>query len=123
MTLLYVAIGGAIGSVARFLLGSYIARLTAPASFLGTFGVNVTGCFLFGVIAGLAERRFVLHPTGRAFLLIGVLGGFTTFSSYTYDTFELLRQGALVRALANALGQVIASFVALWLGFVIVRAV
>lgn len=123
MIVFYVAIGGAIGSAARFLLGDFIARFTTPASFLSTFGVNVTGCFLFGVLAALAERRFVLHPTGRAFLLIGLLGGFTTFSSYTYDTFELIREGAILRALANALGQVVAGFIALWLGFAVVRAV
>lgn len=122
MTVLYVAIGGAIGSAARFLLAAYISRFTAPASFLSTFSVNITGCLLFGVLAALAERRFVLHPAGRAFLLIGVLGGFTTFSSYTYDTFELMREGAVLRALANALGQVIACFVALWIGFAVVRS-
>lgn len=122
MTVLYVALGGALGSAARYLLGAYIARFVTPTSPLSTLGVNVIGCLLFGVLAALAERRFVMQPAGRAFLLIGLLGGFTTFSSYTYETFELLREGLLLRAAANALGQVIACFVALWMGFAVVRA-
>jgi len=59
MTVLYVALGGAIGSAARYLLGAYISRFVTPASPLGTASVDVTGCFLFGVVAALAERRFV----------------------------------------------------------------
>jgi CrcB protein len=122
MTVLYVALGGAIGSAGRYLLGAYIARFVTPVSPLSTFTVNVSGCFLFGVLAALAERRFVMQPAGRAFLLIGLLGGFTTFSSYTYETFELLREGMVLRALAHAIGQVVSCLIALWVGFALVRS-
>jgi fluoride exporter len=121
MTVLYVALGGAIGCVARYLLGGAISRYTAPASPLSTFTVNIIGCFAFGLIAAFAERHFVLNPARRAFLLIGLLGGFTTFSSYTYDTFELLREARVTLAFANAAGQVILGFVALWAGYALAR--
>lgn len=121
MTLVYVAIGGALGSSARFLLAGAINRhgaLYAPA---GTFVVNVLGCFLFGVIVALADRRLPLAASTRAFLLVGVLGGFTTFSSYTFETFVLMRQAHLWRAALNAGGQVVAGLVAMWAGIASVR--
>ena len=60
---------------------------------VGTFAVNVVGCVVFGAIVGAAEHRFVLTPEARAFLLVGVLGGFTTFSSYAYESFALMQDG------------------------------
>lgn len=122
MTLVYVALGGAIGSLARYLLGAAVSRYTPPASPLSTFTVNIVGCCAFGIIAALAERQFVLNPARRAFLLIGLLGGFTTFSSYTYETFELLREARVGLALANAAGQVVFGFAALWAGYAVIRA-
>lgn len=121
MSLLYAAIGGALGSTARYLLASLIARHAATHAAAGTFVVNVLGCFLFGLIAALADRRFPLSAPARAFVLAGVLGGFTTFSSYTFDTFMLLREGHLARAAWNALGQVVLGMAALWLGYAAVR--
>lgn len=122
MTVVYVALGGAIGSVLRYLVGVVFSRHTDPSSPLSTFTVNALGCFAFGVLAAAAERHFVLNPAGRAFLLIGLLGGFTTFSSYTYETFELLREARLALAFANAAGQVIVGFAALTAGFALTRA-
>jgi len=84
--------------------------------------VNVLGCLAFGVIMGAARQRFVLGPSERAFLLIGVLGGFTTFSTFTYETFALLQDGEIVRALVNTGGQVVCGLVALWAGYVMVGA-
>jgi len=79
VTVLLVAIGGAFGSMARYLLSSFVHRVITPLFPFGTFAVNVLGCAVFGAIAGLAHERFLLRPDTRAFLLIGVLGGFTTF--------------------------------------------
>jgi CrcB protein len=84
--------------------------------------VNVLGCLVFGIIIGAARQRFVLGPSERAFLLIGVLGGFTTFSTFSYETFALLQDGELVRAGANALGQRFCGVVALWAGYALVAA-
>lgn len=123
MTLVYVALGGAIGSSARYLLGGLVHRYT-PAYFpYGTFAVNILGCLLFGLIIGVAEPRTTLGPAARAFLLIGVLGGFTTFSSFTFETFALLRDAELTRAAVNAIGQLIIGLVALWAGYVAGRLV
>ena len=121
MNLLYVAIGGAFGSSARFLLTEAVNRY-APHWPAGTFVVNLVGCFAFGVMASLADRRVPLSAGARAFILVGVLGGFTTFSSYTYDTFVLLREAQFIRAAVNAGGQVVLGFVALWAGYALVRA-
>jgi len=123
MQLLWVAVGGAIGATARYLLGGLIHRFTSPFFPYGTLTVNLVGCFLFGIVIGLADERFVIGPTGRVFLLIGVLGGFTTFSTYTYETLQLLRDGELGRALVNMGGQVVGGLVVLWAAYVGVRAI
>ena len=81
MNLLLIAIGGALGSVARHLLSSFVLRASGTLFPLGTFVVNLAGCVVFGAIVGAAHQRFVLTSDARAFLLIGLLGGFTTFSS------------------------------------------
>lgn len=122
MQLLLIALGGAIGSVCRYGLSTIVQRSTSPFFPYGTFTVNVLGCLVFGIIMGAARERFVLGPSERAFLLIGILGGFTTFSTFGYETFALLQDGEFVRAAANAIGQVVFGLVALWAGYTIVAA-
>jgi len=95
MNLLYVAIGGAVGSTARYLLAGAINQGRAPHAAGGTFAVNVIGCFTFGIILAITEHRGALSSSARAFLLVGVLGGFTTFSSYAYETFVMFRKCAV----------------------------
>jgi CrcB protein len=116
-----VAVGGALGSMARYGI-SHVAGLLLPTSFpFGTFIVNALGCAIFGVIAGLAESRGLLGPTARLFWLVGVLGGFTTFSSYTFDTFVLARGGSLPLAIVNSAGQVVVGLAFLALGWYLAR--
>ena len=122
MQLILIALGGALGSVCRYGLSTMVQRATSPFFPYGTFVVNVAGCLVFGLIMGAARQRFVLGPSERAFLLIGILGGFTTFSTFTYETFALLQDGQLIRALVNAGGQVVCGLVALWAGYVMVAA-
>lgn len=122
MQVILIAAGGALGSVCRYLLATAVQRYSSPFFPYGTFVVNVLGCLAFGVIMGAARQRFVLGPSERAFLLIGILGGFTTFSTFTYETFALLQDGELVRAFANAAGQLIVGLVALWAGYAAVSA-
>jgi CrcB protein len=118
---LIVAAGGALGSAARYGT-SHLAGLLLPTSFpYGTFLVNAIGCFVFGAIAGFAEGRGALTPEARLFWLVGVLGGFTTFSSYAYDTVVLARGGALPMALVNALGQVVVGVAFVLLGWYLTR--
>ena len=120
MQVILIAAGGAFGSVCRYLLSTAVQRYTSPFFPYGTFAVNVVGCLAFGVIMGTARQRFVLGPSERAFLLIGILGGFTTFSTFTYETFALLQDGEFLRALTNAAGQLVCGLVALWAGYAMV---
>jgi len=117
VNLLLIAIGGALGSVARYLFSSAVLRATGSLLGVGTFAVNVIGCVVFGIIAGFAERRFVFGPEARMFLLVGVLGGFTTFSSFAFESVQLLRDGQFAAASVNIVGQVVAGIVGLWLAF------
>lgn len=119
---LLVATGGAIGSVARYALDGLVLRLASPYFPSGTFVVNVAGCLAFGLILGLADGRLVpLTPRGRLFVLIGLLGGFTTFSTFTFETFQLVRDGEYARAALNAAGQVFVGYLAMWAGYAAVR--
>ena len=108
-----VALGGAIGSVARYLLSSLVLRVSGPQFPLGTFVVNVIGCGVFGALAGVASGRLTLSPEVRLFLLTGILGGFTTFSSYAFESFALVREGHLLAASINIAGQVVIGLVTL----------
>jgi CrcB protein len=122
MQMIAIGLGGALGAIARFLLGSAVQRMI-PGSFpYGTFVVNVVGCLAFGVIVGLAESRLTVGSMARSFLLIGVLGGFTTFSSFTFENFELIRTGQTWPAMANVAGQVVLGLAALWAGLLAGRA-
>jgi len=117
-TALLIAAGGAIGSVARYLLSSAVLRATGTLFPAGTFVVNVAGCLVFGAIVGAAQQRFVLSSDARMFLLVGVLGGFTTFSSFAYESFALMRDAQYSWAMINVAGQVIAGIVGVWVGYV-----
>jgi CrcB protein len=116
-TILLVVAGGALGSAARYALAGFVHRFTSPYFPYGTFAVNITGCLLFGIVAGLSEERFAIGPEARTLLLVGILGGFTTFSTFTFETFELIRGGEVVRAVLNSAGQVLAGLLAIWAGF------
>jgi len=121
MTLFLIGIGGALGAVARYLFSSFVLRVTGSLFPVGTFAVNVAGCLVFGLIMGAAQHRFVLTPEKNAFLLVGVLGGFTTFSSFAFESFALAQDGQFTAAAVNIAGQVIAGLAGLWAGFVISR--
>ena len=127
--LVAVALGGALGSMARWLLAGWVqARAVSERGALalfpaGTLAVNLTGCLLIGVLATLFEERLAGDPALRTFVLAGLLGGFTTFSSFGLETFYLLREGNLVLAFANAAGSLVLGLAAVWLGAVLARAI
>ena len=94
-----VGSGGFIGSVLRYAMGGAVHRLLPFSTFpYGTFAVNAAGCLAIGFLAGLAEARQLIGPELRLFLFIGILGGFTTFSTFGYETFGLLQDGEHLRA-------------------------
>ncbi|RJO62155.1 MAG: fluoride efflux transporter CrcB [Dehalococcoidia bacterium] len=121
---LFVGAGGFLGSIARYLLSGWVQRATQDSWFpYGTMSVNLLGCLVIGILAGLAESRGILTPNSRAFLLIGVLGGFTTFSSFSYDTASLFSGGRTLAALLNITVQVILGVAATWLSYHLVQRI
>jgi CrcB protein len=115
----FVAIGGALGSVARFALAGAIARQVGEIFPWGTFVVNVTGCFLIGFIAVVAgpEARVAVPIEVRQFLMVGICGGYTTFSSFSLQTLALARDGDITRAGLNVAASVLVCMLGVWLGF------
>lgn len=103
MRLLLVLLGGALGSGARYGVGLWAATRFGAAFSWGTLTVNVAGSFLIGLLATLANELGRIGPDGRVFLLVGVLGGFTTFSSFSLETVRLMEHNEPARALANIL--------------------
>ena len=85
----------------------------------GTLIVNVIGCFLIGFLMVFFEGRFVVHPELRVFLTIGIIGGFTTFSTFSYETISLLREGSYLTATANVFYSLFSCLAATWLGGVV----
>ncbi len=124
-----VALGGALGSMARWSLAGWVQGRTAAARGaaalfpVGTLAVNLTGCLLIGVLATLFEERLAGDPALRTFVLAGLLGGFTTFSSFGLETFHLLREGNLALAFANAAGSLVLGLAAVWFGAALARAI
>jgi CrcB protein len=113
---LVVGAGGFLGAAARYVLGGLLYRWL-PATFPGaTFVINVTGCFGIGFLAVMVEERMVLGPGARLFLMVGILGGYTTFSTFGYETIALLRESSFAAAAFNVLGQVALGLVAVWAG-------
>lgn len=115
--ILLVGIGGFIGSVARYLVSGYVQQSMKRMDFpYGILAVNLIGCFVIGLLAGYGESRGVFSEQARAFLFIGILGGFTTFSSFGNDTINLVRESLMINALINVATNVILGLLAVWLG-------
>lgn len=115
--LLLVGVGGGIGSVLRYVLSTAVQRWAGNGAFpYGTLAVNLIGCLVIGVLAHLAEVRSFFTPEIRAFVFVGLLGGFTTFSSFGNDTLNLWRSDATLGAFMNVAGHIILGLGAVWLG-------
>lgn len=116
--ILIVGLGGFFGSITRYKLGELILHMTIQGRFpYSTFIVNVLGCLIVGVLAGMAERFDILGPEARLFLFTGLLGGFTTFSAFGLETVHLIRRGDLGTAALYVGGSVCLGIIAVWLGF------
>jgi CrcB protein len=116
MNLIIVGIGGFLGSAARYFVSIVSYRLFGEDFPYGTLIVNVTGSLLIGFLMAFFEERFVLNPNLRIFLAIGILGGFTTFSTFSYETIVMLKEGSLLLSVTNIVGTVLLCLVATWLG-------
>lgn len=118
-----VGTGGFVGALARYGLGGFVHRQFPQTTFpVGTLTVNLAGCLLIGLLAGLVESRQLFGPETRAFVLIGILGGFTTFSTFGFETFALLRDGEYLRSAANVGFNVVFGLVLVWLGYTLVSS-
>ena len=116
--LVLIALGGAGGTIARYAVSGWAQRLTGGAVVpVGTLTVNVAGCLLIGVLGFALSGAVLVREEYRVALLVGVLGGFTTFSSFGYETLSLLNDGQVGRAAANVLLNNGAGLVAVWLGY------
>jgi fluoride exporter len=117
----YLAVfaGAGLGGVARYLAGSWIMAKYGGRFPLGTFVINVTGSFLIGVLMTLLAESIQPHPNWRLFLVVGILGGYTTFSSFEYETFQAARDGARWMALLYMAGSVLVGYFGVWLGTIL----
>ena len=113
---LLVALGGAVGASLRFLAATYVTRLYSGLFPLGTFLVNITGSFLIGVLMTVFLNRPSLNPAWRLLLVTGILGGYTTFSSFEWETLATWKGGAPWTSLLNVLLSVSLGFLGVWLG-------
>jgi CrcB protein len=120
--ILAVAAGGALGSVARYLVGLQAARWLGVSFPWGTLAVNLAGSFAIGVIAEAVLRGWAIAPEWRAFLTVGILGGFTTFSAFSLDVANLIERGALGAAAVYVAASVVGSIAGLFAGLWLVRS-
>ncbi len=104
---LLVFVGGGIGATARYGLQGLVYRYVRSTFPYGTLVVNVTGCFIIGLLMAAFEDRFLINPSVRVFLAVGILGGFTTFSSFSYETIALVRDGELFLGMMNVLASLL----------------
>ncbi len=115
--LLLIGVGGFLGSVARYLLSGTVQVLLRSETFpFGTLAVNVLGCFVVGLVSYLADSRGAFTADTRAFIVVGVLGGFTTFSAFGNETINLVRDAELGLALTNVLAHMLVALGAVWAG-------
>lgn len=123
LKLVLVAVGGSIGAVTRYLVSVWAADRFGANFPYGTLIVNVVGCFIIGAFMTVATERLVLNPYWRLLITVGFVGGLTTFSSFSYETFSLLEDANLMMAFYNVALNLVLGFFATWLGIGLVRLV
>jgi fluoride exporter len=111
-----VGIGGLVGSIARFWLGGIISQRMGARFPYGTFVINCTGCFLIGLVMTLIAEKGYANSMWRYLIVIGFLGGYTTFSSFEYETFRAVQDTEGIIAMLNAFGSLGIGFLSVWLG-------
>ena len=119
--LFLIGLAGFVGTLSRYWLSGVVARRYGETFPLGTLVVNLTGCFLVGLLFYLLQERFVVNPTVRTVILIGLLGGFTTFSSFGLQTFTLLQDGEFGLAALNLTASNFIGLALVWVGYTLAR--
>lgn len=122
--ILWVGTGSFIGGVFRYWFSTWVHRILDNPWFpYGTLAVNVLGCLLIGFLAGLAETRSAFTSEARLFIFIGILGGFTTYSSFAFETFSLARDTQSLAAMMNVVLQLVLGLMGVWIGNILARSV
>jgi fluoride exporter len=121
--LLWIGLGGFVGASLRYLTGSMVHRMVGQASFpFGTFVVNFCGSLLIGFVITMAGSGGMLSSTAQAFLITGMLGAFTTFSTFSYETLQLFQDGETYPAVMNMMAHLVFGLTAVWLGGLLARS-
>lgn len=115
---LMVAIGGALGSILRFWVGTYISNRIATRFLAGTFVVNMTACFLIGFVVTVLAEKSSWNANWRYLIPIGFIGGYSTFSTFEYETFRVFQEGDFLIAGLNVILSVVVGFVSVWVGVI-----
>lgn len=124
LQLLYVGMGGFVGAILRYVVSGLLLKLVKGAFPLGTMTVNVLGCLVLGFLMTIVEdERSGFPPNARFFVAVGLLGSFTTFSTFSYETMQMAHLGSFGAALANGMGSLAAGFVAAYIGMVLGRLI
>jgi fluoride exporter len=122
MKYLLILLGGGVGSLSRYLVGAAIVtRFGTRFPVAGTMTINITGSFLIGLLMTLITERFGANSNVRPLLVIGFLGGYTTFSSFEWETYSAIRDGGYWMGIANIVGSVALGYTAVWLGAMLAR--
>ncbi len=113
-----VGVGGFIGAISRYGLSGLVQRSATIGAFpYGTLAVNMLGCLLIGITVGVIDSRQMINPEFRSFILVGVLGGFTTYSTFGLETFVLIRDADFLRATANVAIHIVLGLALVWIGY------
>jgi len=120
--LVYIALLGALGCICRYFLSGFVYQLFGTGFPYGTLAVNVIGAFLIGLVMEFSIRSALIPPALRIAVTIGLLGGLTTFSTFSFETFRLLEEGAFVVAFLNVLVSVVSCLACTWIGIMVARA-
>lgn len=121
--LLIVGTGGLIGTVMRYLVQVHIEKLMGSTFPLGTFLINILGSFIIGVVYGLVDKGNIMGPEWRLFLAVGLCGGFTTFSTFSADTLNLIKDNSFVQMLLYTGGSVLFGLLAVYFGIILARTI
>ena len=121
LNILIIGIGGFIGAILRYLLSGYFYNLYGNKFPYGTLAVNIIGCLILGFFITLAEGKFIVSPQIKSFVAIGLLGAFTTFSTFSFETLVLLQRELYISAFLNIFISISAGLLAVWLGIILAK--